>query len=134
VEIREGLLLLGIVACVAVALWAGPNVAVAEPAAAVAIVLGAGALAVEVLPRLRRLEPAADPARFERIASMGELFEAGAMGRQTILSTIGALESEVFGSRREPLTLDDEIRLTKAPAKEFREWVDAHLSALERAS
>jgi hypothetical protein len=134
VAARDGALLLGLAAAVVAALWAGPNLAVAEPAAAVAVALGAAWMALEILPRLRRLTPPVDPTRFDRVDSLGEIFEEGAMGRQTIIATINGLESEVFGVRRLPLSLDDEIRLSRAPAKEFRAWVDARLTELELAT
>ena len=133
-DARGWALLLGVGVATGAAIWAGPNVAVAEPAAAVAVLLGAAWMALEILPRLRRLAPASDPARFERLDSPGEIFVDGAMGRQTIIATINGLESEVFGAHRVPLSLDDEIRLSRAPQREFRAWVDARLTELEAAT
>ena len=118
----------------ATAVWAGPNLAVAEPAAAAALLLGALWVTVQVLPRLRRLGPVSDPSRFDRPEFIGDAVEEGDLGRQTIISTINGLESEVFGARRVPLTLEDERDLARAPASEFRAWVNARLDALERAT
>ncbi len=128
-----GLLLLAL-AGVVVALWAGTNSAVAEPAAAGALLVAALWIYLAIRPRLRRSGPSVDPGRFDRAELLRADIEEGAMGRQTILATISGLESEVFGARRRALTLDEEMRLSRAPAREFRQWVDAHLTELERAT
>jgi hypothetical protein len=124
---------LGVVA-VGVALWAGPNLAVAEPAAAAAIALVALEVALALRPRLRRSGPWLDPAVFAPPDLPGLVIEEGAMGRQTIIATISGLEAEVFGAQRRGLSLDEEMQLARAPPRQFREWVDRHLTDLEQAT
>jgi hypothetical protein len=117
-----------------VAVWAGTNVAVAEPAAAGALLLGAVWLALAIQPRLRRMDDGIDPTQFEGLTFLGDAFEEGAMGRQTIIATISGLDSEVFGSRHAALGLDEEMRLSRASPREFREWVNVRLTELEGAT
>jgi len=131
---RDWMLLLIVAVAGIAAIWAGANVAVAEPAAAIAIGVAALWMALAILPRLRRSGPSVHPAQFDRLVLLNETVEEGAMGRQTIIATISGLESEVFGSRRAGLTLDEELRLSRAPPQEFREWADRHLTELEGAT
>jgi len=121
-------------AAVAIALWAGPNLAVAEPAAGAALLLTTAWAVGSLFPRLRRPVRSISSAPYDSLTMLGQAFQEGAMGRQTILATIGTLETEVFGGRRVLLSVEEERHLVGAPPAEFLAWVNARLSALERAS
>ncbi|MCI4360468.1 MAG: hypothetical protein L3J91_02085 [Thermoplasmata archaeon] len=128
-----GLLLL-ILGAVGLALYAGPNVGLAQPAAAAALAFTALWAIVALLPRLRWSRGWTAPAGFDRLSLLTDALEQGQLGRQTVLSTIASLESEVLGSRGLTLTLDQEIQLARSPPAVFRAWVDARLTELEKAS
>ena len=117
-----------------VALWAGPSVALAEPAAGVALLATTGWAAYALWPRLRR--PAADrfTERFDTLVLLRESFRQGVMGRQAVLSTLHGLEAEILGARRASMSLEEEEHLRTAPPREFRAWVDGRLAELEKAS
>jgi hypothetical protein len=123
-----------VVATAGVAVWAGPNVGVAEPAAGAALLTAAVLVLLAVLPRVRRNRGAFREEHFDTLVLLRESFQQGVMGRQAILSTLAGLEAEVFGARRSTLTLEEEERLRTSSARVFRTWVDGRLNELERAS
>lgn len=118
----------------AVALWAGNNVAVAAPGAALACLALVGIGAGPLLERLRPARRPAPPPERDSLVLLGDAFHAGVLGRRSILATVRALEVQAFGDRVRPLTLDEEERLLAAPLPKFRAWVEARVGALERVS
>ena len=117
-----------------VALWAGRNLAVAEPAAGAALGAAAVLVLLAILPRLRMSSGTAREEPYDSLVLLRESFRQGVMGRQAILSTLGGLEAEVFGSRYATLSLEEEERLRTSSPRAFRKWVDERLAQLERAS
>ena len=117
-----------------VALWAGRNLAVAEPAAGAALGAAAVLVLLAILPRLRTSSGTAREEAYDSLVLLRESFRQGVMGRQAILSTLGGLEAEVFGSRYATLSLEEEERLRTSSPRAFRKWVDERLAQLERAS
>jgi hypothetical protein len=118
----------------AVAVWAGANVGVAAPAAAAALVAALAWTLLTIAPRVRPASATYREEHYETLVLLRESFRQGVMGRQAILSALGGLEAQVFGSRRATLSLDEEDRLRTASARVFRDWVEGRLSDLERAS
>ncbi|MCI4354403.1 MAG: hypothetical protein L3K06_03455 [Thermoplasmata archaeon] len=133
-QAHEWGLALVVVLGAAAAFFAGPNLAVAEPAAAAALLAAAVLVSLTVVPRVRAPSAVFRETHYDTLVLLRESFRQGVMGRAAILSTLSGLEAEVFGSRRASLTLEEEDGLRRASPRAFRAWVDARLTELERAS
>lgn len=117
-----------------VSVWAGPNVALAAPAAAVAC-LAVVAVAVAAFSGRTAPLPATEPEpEVDTLVILRSSFEAGELGRHTILSTLSGLELQAYGEAYRGLPLDEEERLTRASPAEFRRWLGARLDRLEQRS
>jgi len=115
----------------ALAVAAGTNEALAIGAAAVAVLSGAFLL-VDVVGRTRwppgRPLPAlpADPARVR------SSLEAGTSGRPALIDLLDNLERRAGNSLRTRTSIEELARLRALDAKEFREYLTARVSDLER--
>ena len=116
-----------------VAIWAGPNDAVAGPAAGLAVVAAVVAAGVAFWPRTRLatslgyVAPSGDP-----WAGLWEGFRGDSLGRQTISSTIQQLNVGLPRARGAPSPLDEERELMQLDRRAFLDWVEAEIARLER--
>lgn len=128
------LLALVVVGGAAAALWAGPNVSTAAPAAALAC-LGAVGLAIATFrERLRPVRLPQALVESDTLVLLRGGFESGVLGRRSILASVSALDLAIAGPRHRPLGLDEEERLLRCSPAEFRTWVDRRIAELERIS
>jgi hypothetical protein len=117
-----------------VAVWAGPNAGVAEPAAGIALLATAVLATLVLLPFRRPADAGSWGSSPNPLALLRDSSRQGILGRPAILSSLVGLETDVFGPRRALLSLEEEEHLRKVSAREFRAWVDGRLAELERAS
>jgi hypothetical protein len=59
-------------------------------------------------------------------------FRATSLGRQTVVATLAMLDREFRGRGRPLITPEEERRVATVGPSEFRAWVEARLSELER--
>ncbi|MCI4367645.1 MAG: hypothetical protein L3K08_07835 [Thermoplasmata archaeon] len=119
---------------IGLALWAGGNVDTAVPAAVLAVAGAAGLAAQELWPRLRRPSapvplPVGDP-----LVGLRDAFRSGRLGRQTIIASVASLHRGLGEGIRGPLSLEEERRLIRASAGEFRRWLEGEVTQLESAT
>jgi hypothetical protein len=125
------LLLVVAAAATAVALWAGPNLPIAGPAAAVAVLAAGLVFAFAWLdrPDRRPVPPSPPPDRDVFLFRYG--FHSGRLGREEIVSTLDRIERmgptpNLYG--RTPGEIDSIVSLS---GSEFREYVRTRLDDLE---
>jgi hypothetical protein len=117
-----------------IALWAGPNLDVAVPAAATGVAC-AVALALLGFARQVRVPKGADVlGEYDSFLLLRSAFQKGLLGRAAIMASIAGLEAELLGPRRNVRSLDEEEALRTASPREFVGWVDGRLNELEAAS
>jgi hypothetical protein len=117
-----------------IALWAGPNVAVAVPAAVFAIIMG---VLVGVSRALRPAGPAPVEVEVPETTTLVVLESAltsGPLGRAYVLSLLDGLERRLR-DRNAPIRPESEQqRLVRGSNAAFRAFVDQRLTELERES
>ncbi len=125
-------LLLGAAALVGLAIWAGPNVGLAIPAATAALVVGGFLL---VLAYERKARSPIAPVESEPGISPGvnvrEAFASGPMGREDIVLLLDKIERAGPNPTLPVRDADAVAQLTALPANEFRRYVAARLTTLE---
>ncbi|MCI4330299.1 MAG: hypothetical protein L3K19_00425 [Thermoplasmata archaeon] len=115
-----------------VAFWAGPNLAAAIPAAAIAS-LGAAAYAGLLLEERVRRVPAPLPVLGgDPVVGLRESFRSGPIGRQSIIQLIATMERSLGSRGSAPITPAEELRLLNGSRAEFRTWVAGRIQRLER--
>ncbi len=126
----------GAVAAVAtgIAVWAGTNVALALPAATVAVA-AAALLFVESVPSVTRREhPPVPPRSSGGVDRIRTAFRTGRVGRELIVSLLDNYErtgpNPAFAGRRP----EEQARLARLPGSEFREYVRGRIDELEARS
>lgn len=125
--------LLGTVAAIATvfAVLAGTNADQALPAAAVAVAVG-GLLLLGIVGQTRwsrtpvATNPVPDP------AYVRTMFEAGASGRASLASLLDALDRKSGNSNVTGSPIAEVTRLQGLPREEFRRYLEARVSDLER--
>jgi hypothetical protein len=127
-------LLAGTAVAIGVALAAGPNLAIAVPAAGVAVLAAAIYLADAVRDRARAPARAA----FAPVASdpdrVATAFRSGRFGRREIVKILDRLERDAPRSTS-PVRAAPEIdALADLPPEEFERYVRARVEALEAES
>jgi hypothetical protein len=116
-----------------VAVWAGRNVLVAIPAAAVAV--GASLLLlVEVWGIPPPTRPASGTFSQNPRASVRDLFRAGRIGREGIVEMLDRLERAGPNPLLPGRTPEELERIARLPRPEFREYVRTRLAELEARS
>jgi hypothetical protein len=112
------------------AFFTSSDLSTAIPLAALGVAASSG-LAVVVLAGETRFFP---PSPSVRAASapvpLRDAFRTGALGRTTIIASLRSLDHSL-GAGREPLSAEEEDRLTSAPSEEFLRWVEQQLTRLE---
>ncbi len=121
-------------AAIGIALWAGPNVDLAAPAATVACLAAVALAAGPLVDRLRPERLPEPPVEADTLVRLGASFREGVLGRRSILATLGGLELAALGRSYHPLGLEEEEKLVAATPAEFRRWVEGRLAELERLS
>jgi len=124
----------GIAAATGVAVWAGPNAAVAVPAAGLAVAGVALLAALSFVGRLRPSRTLFRPPERATLVLLREGFRSGPLGRQSIITALGGLDASIRGPRRAPVSMDEESRIREMPSADFRRWVETRLAELERES
>ncbi len=125
-----GLVVIAVVAT-GVALWAGPNLPIALPAAVVAIgaatlLLAEVAIRSPAAPR----RPTSGPPRRE-LGEIRTAFASGELGRERLVALLDRLEP-VGPSGSRPTRTPEELRtISRLGTDEFREYVRERLSRLE---
>ena len=126
----------GAVAAVAtgVAVWAGTNVALALPAATVAVA-AAALLFVESVPSVTRRGLPPVPLRSSSgVDRIRTAFRTGRVGRELIVSLLDNYErtgpNPAFAGRRP----EEQARLARLTGSEFREYVRGRIDELEARS
>ena len=125
-------LLGGAAAGLGVALWAGPNVAVAAPAAGAAALAAGGYAAAVLAERVRFPRRPDEPLAGDPIVGLRDAFRSGAIGRQKIIQTVGTMERALLPRESAPVSPDEERRLLTGTSAEFHAWVEERVRHLER--
>jgi hypothetical protein len=114
------------------ALWAGPNLAVALPSAALASLSAATYAGWLLADRVRY--PVGPPPVLvgDPVMTLRESFHSGSIGRQTIIQLIATMERNSGELAALSVTPEEEQQLLGGTAKQFRAWVDGRLRRLER--
>ena len=119
---------------VAVAAWAGPDLAIAALGAVVAV-LGAVLLGVTGLAeRRRKVAPRLESFDSHRLVGLRGALRSGELGRSELLATLRGLHRELLGRDLPTMSLQEESRLLDSSPKAFRAWVEAQVEMLERGS
>jgi hypothetical protein len=117
-----------------VAVWAGPNLAVAVPAAVIAIAMG---VLVGVSQAVKPSGPAPVEVEVPETTSLVVLESAltsGPLGRAYVLSLLDGLERRLR-DRNAPMRSEaDQQRLVRGSDAAFRTFVEKRLTELERES
>jgi len=121
------------VIAIGIAVWAGRNVVVAIPAAAVAI--GAGLLLlVEVWGVPPATRPMPGPLGQNPRATVRDLFRSGRIGREEIVELLDRLERAGPTPRLPGRSAEEVERLARLSRPEFREYVRGRIDDLEARS
>lgn len=128
-----GFLLVG-GALAAVAVAATGDLGIATGLAAVGAALAAVGVIVLLAPVVGRPVAPEPPVVGATMVFLRESFQAGPLGREAIVATVGSLEQTRTGGREARMGPEEERRLVAAPLAEFRAWLDARLDVLERES
>jgi hypothetical protein len=124
-------LVIAAIAATAVAIWAGANLALAIPAAVVAI-SAATLLIAEVALRAGagRSTVAPGPAS-PQPAEVRTALVSGRLGRERLVLLLDTLELRASGVKRGPRPPEEIDRIAKMPAEEFRGYLQARVDGLE---
>lgn len=121
-------------AATGLAIWAGPNRAVAVPAATVAIVV-ASLLILEVglrAPRRRSLTAQRPPAPAP--SEIRAALVSGPLGRERLIELVDHIERAQPPFERAPVSSEEMRRLIDLPADEFREYLRGRLERIEAST
>jgi hypothetical protein len=131
------------IAFAAVAIYAGNNLVVAVPTAAVAVLFVSIVGATELQARSSRLvpvqagvsrQPTNSRVESDSLLRLRRSFTSGEMGRSSVLASVRALERDLSPTGRTALTLDGERAVLDLPPEQFRKWVDDRLQRIEAAT
>lgn len=117
-----------------IAVWAGPNVSVALPAAVVAVI-AASLLFIEVganrisSARLRRAAPSPSA-----VGTLRRAFTSGRLGREAIVDTLDRLERAGPNPNLPARQLEETGRILRMSEREFREYLRTRVDQLELRS
>ena len=118
-------------AATGVAIWAGPNLSIAVPAAVIAVV-AAALLFLEVALRSgtgrSRLSAESLP---PRPAAMRTAFVSGRLGRERLVLLLDVLDRRAGVSDRGPRSPDEIDRFSLMPPEEFRAYLRGRVDDLE---
>jgi hypothetical protein len=115
------------------AFFTSSDLSTSIPLAALGVAAAAG-LAVVVLAGETRFFPATPSVRAGSApVPLRDAFRTGALGRATIIASLRSLDHSL-GDGREPISPEEEDRLTSAPSEEFLGWVEQQLTRLEGGS
>lgn len=127
-----GGLLLGVAAvAIGIAIWAGPNLSIAAPAAAFAT-LAAGLLLVGAWldtreGEQRRFRPRSEPEMFRLRSAL----RSGPLGREELVTTLDRVERMGPSPDLAPRTPQQMEHLVRLSPPEFREYLRSRLDDLE---
>jgi len=121
-------LVAGLAASVAVA--AGPNTAVAVPAAGVAVGVAA-LLLVSVLERTAWPPLRTRTSSRDRSIPIRAAFEEGKLGRRELIQILDSLERTGYGLAPPVLSAEELDHLVARSPEEFRRYLDVRVSELE---
>jgi hypothetical protein len=120
------------IAAAAVAIWAGNHLEVSVPATVVAVVASGFLLAdagARTSARHRRADARSAPSASENLRSA---FRSGRYGRQKVLEELDRVERRLRPPGPPARSLEQSERIVGSSAEEFRAYVAARLSAMER--
>ncbi len=118
-------------AATGVAIWAGPNLSIAAPAAIVAIA-AAALLFVEVALRSGTGRPRPAPeALLPRPAMVRTAFVSGRLGRERLVLMLDTLDRRAGEADRGPRSPEEIDRFSRMTPEEFRAYLRQRLDGLE---
>jgi len=124
----------GLVAAgVAIAVWAGPNLATAIPAAIAATVGAALLVGAGIADRTRRSNAPVEASEVSRWAGVRSAFgHPNPIDRQEVVATLRALHRVLRHASIPPYSLAEEQRLLDESDAAFRAWAESQVEVLER--
>jgi len=119
-------------AAAALAIAAGPNLAVALFLGGAAA-LGGGVVAILVLgDRVRRTETRPVAVESETLVTLRDALSSGPLGRERVIAAVRAVEWGQAVRDPSPAGAEEDRRLLELPREEFRRWLTERLDRLER--